>query len=131
MGQNTFPAMSHLTVLNLDSCRIQEIHPSAFANLPMLRDLSLRQNLLFTVPDAVLLPSLKSLHFEGMAEMFLGGGRFTIGDAFFRKSSRPMRLEVIPKPFFSVSHIGEALTLVRPQSLNDQNNRPFYPKDLV
>ena len=102
MGKNTFPTLPHLTVLNLDSCRIQDIHPAAFENLPQLKELSLKQNLLFTIPEAVLLPSLHALHFEGMAEMFMGGGEFTIREGIFLKAEKPMELQVSNKFYDSI-----------------------------
>ena len=95
--------MASLEYLNLDSCRIQEIHPGTFTNLPNLRTLSLKGNLLFTVPEAVVLPSLHELYFQGMPEMFMGGGRFTIPEGIFEIEVK-MELKVLS---LSACHLGE------------------------
>jgi hypothetical protein len=75
--------MEVLEVLDLDACRIQAIHEDAFQNLPNLKSLSLRRNVLYNIPPAVVLPSLVSLAFEGLDEMFITGNRFEIEDKAF------------------------------------------------
>ena len=53
--------MPQLEELYLDNCNIRDIHPNTFTNLPLLQVLSLQHNPLHVLPEAALLPSLKTL----------------------------------------------------------------------
>ncbi len=77
-------------VLTLEECRIQLIHADAFFNLPNLRVLRLDGNLLFTIPSAVVLPSLTHLSFRGVPEMFLEERKFHLPDFIFFQKDKPM-----------------------------------------
>ena len=73
-GKDTFPLMTKLIELNLDDCRIQHIHEKAFYNLKSLRELSLKYNYLYAIPDAVAaVPSLNTFSFAA------GDGAFDSG----------------------------------------------------
>ncbi len=89
-GADTFPPMGLLRVLTLEECRVQNIHPDAFRNLPALETLRLDGNLLYTVPEAAILPSLRTLSFRGIPEMFLDGQKFVLPDMFYNRRSIPM-----------------------------------------
>jgi len=67
-SQNIFPRMDSLVVLELDSCKIDWIRDGAFDNLPLLKNLSLRNNNLDSIPPAVKLNSLESLKISGFID---------------------------------------------------------------
>ena len=68
MSFNIFPAMERLLSLELDSCKIKNIWIGAFDEFPKLEHLSLKHNLLVTVPAAAYLPSLQSLEISGLPQ---------------------------------------------------------------
>ena len=82
-GRDTFPRMDRLEVLVLNACKIQNIHNDAFLNLANLRELFLKENPLYSISSAVMLPSLHSLHFQCMGEMFDEGEKFQIPEKIF------------------------------------------------
>ena len=61
-----FPRMDKLQTLILDNCNILDVEKEAFADLTNLKELSLKWNNFKTyLPSAVMIPSLKSISFNG------------------------------------------------------------------
>ena len=96
-GKETFPKMERLETLVLDGCKIQNIHNDAFLNLPNLRELSLKENPLFSISNAVVLPRLHTLHFRCLAEMFSEGEKFEIPEGVFSEDMDSLSILTIAK----------------------------------
>lgn len=109
-AEDTFPYLPRLKTLILDACRIQVIQRSVFENLPKLETLSLKQNPLYTIPTAAVIPSLRALYFEGFEEMFRDGDKFYFDGPIFQRNGLKSNLETL-----SITH--SSMELITPESL--------------
>ena len=97
-GRETFPRMENLEILVMDGCKTQNIHKDAFLNLPNLRELSLKDNPLYAISNAVMLPSLRGLYLQCMDGMFSEGEKFDIPEKIFSSHNMTgLRILVIAK----------------------------------
>ena len=106
-GKETFPPMSKLRSLNLDGCRIQEIHDDAFRNLKGLESLSLRWNYLYAIPAAAMLPTLVSFAFAAPHDSFENGVAFDIGQGVFEAHGNMANLRALSLTHASLGTLRE------------------------
>ena len=91
-----FPRMDKLQTLILDNCNILDVEKEAFADLTNLKELSLKWNNFKTyLPSAVMIPSLRSISFNGQKNTNAGQTSISIPEELFAPMKKLETLELV------------------------------------